>query len=76
MTVRVTDTSGALWTFVDDEGGHTGQADPSTVTYGQQRDGTEDRNVVVIPCPVPDCGSVSWWPRAALPQTVQDKMPA
>lgn len=76
MAVRVTDTSGALWTIVGDECGHTGQADPSTLSYGQNMDGSENREMIVIPCPEPGCGTVSYWPRTAVADDIQERMPA
>lgn len=69
MSVHVTDTSDPqAWVIVGDECGHTGTAPSSSLKYGQNMDGTDNREVVVIPCPV--CDSVSWWPREALPRGV------
>lgn len=74
MSVRVTDTSGTLWQIAHDEGDHTGEADPSTFSYGQNIDGTENRDIIVIPCPLGD--GVSFWPRESVPDMVRDRMPA
>lgn len=66
MTVRLTafdDPAG--WTYVHDnapDGGHGGTLDPATVTYGTKVDGTDNLDVVVVPCPFEGCGAVSFWP--------------
>lgn len=56
-------------------GGHQGETDPAALHYGQNMDGSENRDVVVIPCPEPGCGSVSYWPREVFPPEVQAKLP-
>ena len=76
MSVRVTDTSGALWTIAGDECGHTGEADPSTLRYGQNIDGSPNREVVLIPCPEPGCATASYWPRETVADDVKAKLPA
>lgn len=77
MSVHVTDTANpTAWVIVDDEGGHTGTADPSTLSYGQNIDGSPNRDMVVIPCPEPGCGSVSYWPRETLADDVKANLPA
>jgi hypothetical protein len=51
------------WPFIHDDapgGSHEGTLDPATVTYGQNIDGSDNLNVIVVPCPL--CGSVSYWP--------------
>lgn len=75
MSVRITDTSTALWQFAHDESDHTGEADPSTLSYMRNPDGSLNREMVVVPCPVADCDSVSYWPRESLPPDVQAKLP-
>jgi hypothetical protein len=62
MSVRPTsfDDGSGMWTYAHDEGGHEGTLDPATVTYGTNIDGTDNLNVVVIPCPEGD--GVSFWP--------------
>lgn len=75
MSVHVTDTTDPLaWVIVDDEGGHTGTAGSSTLTYGKNLDGTENPDVVVIPCPEPGCDTVSYWPRDSLPPIVRETL--
>jgi hypothetical protein len=78
MSVHVTNTDNpnGAWTIAHDEGMHEGTADPSTLGYGQNMDGSENRDMVVIPCPVAGCGSVSYWPREALPPAAQEALPA
>ena len=76
MSVRVIDTSGVLWHIADDENGHAGEADPSTLSYAADPlTGQPNRDLIVIPCPEPDCGTMSYWPRSAFSQEVQDKLP-
>ena len=43
-------------------GSHGGTLDPATVTYGTNPDGSDNPNVVAVPCPFEGCGSVSYWP--------------
>ena len=43
-------------------GSHGGTLDPATVTYGINIDGSDNPNVVAVPCPFEGCGSVSYWP--------------
>lgn len=74
MSVHVTDTTGPMWQITHDEGGHTGEADPSTLGYAQNMDGSPNKDIMLIPCP--DCGAISYWPRESLPDMVQDRMPA
>jgi hypothetical protein len=67
MSVRPTsfDDGAGLWTYAHDDGlpeAHGGTLDPATVTYGTGLDGTPNENVVVVPCPFENCGSVSYWP--------------
>jgi hypothetical protein len=66
MSVKVTSFDDpAAWPYVHDDfpgGSHGGTLDPATVTYGQNIDGTPNENVVVVPCPFENCGSVSYWP--------------
>jgi hypothetical protein len=66
MSVKVTSFADpAAWNYVHDDapgGSHAGSLDPATVTYGTSLDGTPNENVVVVPCPFPECGSVSYWP--------------
>ncbi len=76
MSVHVTDTSGPMWQIAHDEGGHQGEADPNTLGYSKSPDGSENRDTVVIPCPVAGCGAVSFWPRESLPPIVSDRLPA
>jgi hypothetical protein len=63
MSVKVTNFE--TWDYEHDNapgGTHGGTLDPSTVTYGTNPDGTPNEMVVVVPCPFPECGSVSYWP--------------
>jgi hypothetical protein len=65
MSVRPTnfDNPDGTWNYVHDDahgGSHGGTLDPATVTYGQNIDGTDNLNVVVVPCPEGD--AVSYWP--------------
>jgi hypothetical protein len=66
MSVKVTSFDDpAAWEYVHDDaygGSHGGTLDPATVTYGQNMDGSDNLNVVVVPCPFEGCGSVSYWP--------------
>jgi hypothetical protein len=75
MSVHVTDTSGPLWLVVHDEANHQGEADPNTLSYGQNADGSDNLDLVVIACPEPGCGTVSYWPREALPPIVSSALP-
>lgn len=74
MSVRVIDTSGPLWQVMHDEEGHDGELDPSMLSYGTNVDGSVNREVVLIPCPLGD--GVSYWPRETLATNVQEKLPA
>lgn len=75
MSVHVTDTSDPqAWVIAADECGHTGTAPASSLKYGQNPDGTENRDLIVIPCPV--CATTSYWPRETLAQDIQEKLPA
>jgi hypothetical protein len=75
MSVHVTDTSDPLaWVIVDDDNGHVGTAASSTVSYGRNIDGSENLDQVVITCPEPGCGTVSYWPRESLPPIVQEAL--
>ena len=63
--MSVTITNFETWEYVHDDapgGSHVGMIDPATVTYGVNTDGTNNLNVVVVPCPFEGCGSVSYWP--------------
>jgi hypothetical protein len=66
MSVKVTSFADpAAWDYEHDDapgGGHGGTLDPATVTYGQNVDGSDNLNTVVVPCPFENCGSVSYWP--------------
>jgi hypothetical protein len=67
MSVCVTsfDNPDGTWTYVHDDapgGSHGGTLDPASVAYGQNPDGTDNVNVISVPCPFPECGSVSYWP--------------
>jgi hypothetical protein len=67
MSVKVTsfDDGNGMYLYVHDDapgGSHEGTLDPTTVTYGTGIDGEPDPNIVVVPCPFPECGSVSYWP--------------
>jgi hypothetical protein len=66
MSVKVTSfTDPAAWEYVHDDGrpeAHSGTLDPATVTYAANPDGSPNENVVVVPCPFENCGSVSYWP--------------
>jgi hypothetical protein len=66
MSVKVTSFDDpTTWEYVHDDapgGSHGGTLDPATVTYGVGVDGSPNENVVVVPCPFPECGSVSYWP--------------
>jgi hypothetical protein len=77
MTIRVTDTSDpTAWVIIDDVAQHEGTADPNTLSYGQNIDGSENPGIIVIPCPEPACDSVSYWPREALPPFVHEALPS
>ena len=58
MSVKITNFE--TWDYVHDEGGHGGTLDPATATYGTNIDGSDNLNVVIVPCP--ECGAVSCWP--------------
>lgn len=45
-----------------DEFGHGGTVVWADMDFGKQRDGSDDRRWVMLPCPVAGCGSVSWHP--------------
>jgi hypothetical protein len=66
MSVKVTNFDDPTsWSYVHDDapgGSHGGTLDPATVTYGQNMDGSDNLNTVVVPCPFENCGSVSYWP--------------
>jgi hypothetical protein len=63
MTVKIIDFNTYEYVHDDAHGGsHGGTLDPATVTYGVGIDGTPNENVVVVPCPFENCGSVSYWP--------------
>lgn len=67
MSVMVTsfDNADGTWSYVHGDapgGSHEGTLDPATVAYGQNPDGTENPNVISVPCPFAGCGSVSYWP--------------
>lgn len=64
MSVRVISFDDpAAWGYVHDDaagGSHGGTLDPATVTYGANPDGSDNLNMVVVPCPEGD--AVSYWP--------------
>ena len=61
MSVKIIDFQTYEYVHDDAPGGsHGGTIDPATVSYGQHTDGSENLNVVLVPCP--ECGSVSCWP--------------
>jgi hypothetical protein len=64
MSVKVTSFDDpAAWEYVHDDGpggSHGGTLDPATVSYGVNIDGTDNLNVVAVPCPEGD--GVSYWP--------------
>jgi hypothetical protein len=64
MSVKVTSFDDpAAWEYVHDDapgGSHEGTLDPATVTNGVNPDGSQNLNVVVVPCPEGD--AVSYWP--------------
>jgi hypothetical protein len=63
MSVKITNFDD--WSYVHDDArpeSHGGTLDPATIVYGTNPDGSENPNVVVVPCPFADCGSVSFWP--------------
>jgi hypothetical protein len=66
MSVKVTSFDDpTAWEYEHDDfpgGSHGGTLDPAIVTYGIGPDGAPDENVVVVPCPFENCGSVSYWP--------------
>jgi hypothetical protein len=66
MSVKVTSFDDpAAYSYVHDDasgGAHEGTLDPTTVTYAANPDGSPNENVVVVPCPFENCGSVSYWP--------------
>jgi hypothetical protein len=66
MSVKITSFDDPVaWEYQHDDfpgGSHGGTLDPATVTYGVNIDGTPNENVVVVPCPFENCGSVSYWP--------------
>jgi hypothetical protein len=52
-----------MWTYVHDDGKpepHGGTLDPATVTYSTMPDGSQNQDIVNVPCP--ECGSLSSWP--------------
>ena len=66
MSVKVTSFDDpTAWSYVHDDapgGSHGGTLDPAAVTYGTNIDGSDNVNVVAVPCPFEGCGSVSYWP--------------
>jgi len=63
MSVKITDFE--TWEYAHDDapgGSHGGTLDPATLTYSQNMDGTDNLNIIVVPCPFDGCGSVSYWP--------------
>ncbi len=64
MSVKVTSFDNpAAWEYFHDDGHpepHGGTLDPTTVDYGKNTDGSDNLNVVVVPCPEGD--GVSYWP--------------
>jgi hypothetical protein len=63
MSVKILDFTDYAYVHDDAPGGsHGGTLDPATVTYGTNIDGSDNVNVVAVPCPFEGCGSVSYWP--------------
>jgi hypothetical protein len=63
MPVKITDFETYEYVHDDAPGGsHGGTLDPATVTYGTNIDGSDNPNVIIVPCPFEGCGSVSYWP--------------
>jgi hypothetical protein len=64
MSVKVTSFENpAAWDYVHDDapgGSHGGTLDPATVTYATNIDGSDNLNVIIVPCPEGD--AVSSWP--------------
>jgi hypothetical protein len=63
MSVKITNFD--TWAYVHDDapgGSHGGVLDPTSITYGTNTDGTDDLNIIVVPCPFEGCGAVSYWP--------------
>jgi hypothetical protein len=65
MSVRPTsfDNPDGTWAYIHDDahgGSHGGTLDPATVTYGVNPDGTDNLDVLIVPCPEGD--AVSYWP--------------
>ncbi len=63
MSVKIIDFND--WSYVHDDapgGSHGGTLDPVTVTYGTNIDGSENVDVIAVPCPFEGCGFVSYWP--------------
>ena len=75
MSVHITDTTSTPWQYAHDEGGHGGDFDQATLGWGVNIDGSENRDIRVVICPYPDCGSVSYWPREAFAETVVESVP-
>jgi hypothetical protein len=65
MSVKVTSFDDpAAWGYIHDDapgGSHGGTLDPATVVYGSNPLWPNEMTVIV-PCPHPGCGSVSYWP--------------
>jgi hypothetical protein len=74
MSVHITDHTSSTWQYAHDEGGHSGDFDQATLSYGTNIDGTTNRDVVLIVCPEGD--GLSYWPRETLAQDIQEKLPA
>jgi len=63
MSVKIINFETYEYVHDDAPGGsHGGTLDPATVTYGVNIDGTDNPNIVAVPCPFEGCGSVSYWP--------------
>lgn len=69
MSVKVISFSGPMLDYIHDDfpigkeeqpAGHSGQLDANTVVYAMNADGTENIDVIIVPCPVDEC--VSYWP--------------
>jgi hypothetical protein len=79
MSVHVVSTNNpdGTWTLAHDEEGHSGDVNPNTLSYGTNPDtGAENRDILVVPCPAPGCGSVSYWPRESLPPLLVESLKA
>lgn len=75
MAVRIVDaTDPQALVIAGEECGHSGTAPVSSVVYGVNIDGSENRDIIGVVCPEADCGFTSFWPRTALAQDVQDKL--